>query len=172
MIPYHVYCGYVLTASLIVRWIWFFTGPPLSTWKDIVPHTDAQWKTFRQTIMFYMKGFRGDPPFYVGHSPFAGPVYLTFFVIASIQTIVGLILNQVPPLPSGEREPPYLLILTHDLGFYFIMIYIVAHISAVFFHEIKENRSIVSSMINGKKVFREEELERIENYVESLKEPE
>lgn len=172
IVSYHVYVGYVLTGSLIVRWIWLFAGPPFSSWKDIVPHTKEQWDTLKETIVYYIKGFRGAPPFYVAHNPFAGIAYTTFFIILSIQAIAGLILNQVPPLPSGEREPPYLLILTHNMGFYFILLFIVAHVSAIILHEISEDRSIVSSMIHGKKVFRRDDLERIESYKKSLEEEE
>ncbi len=172
IISYHVYVGYILTASLIIRWIWLFAGPPFSSWKDIVPHTSEQWDTLKETAIYYIKGFRGVSPFYVAHNPFAGLVYTTFFIVASIQTIAGLMLNQVPPLPSGVREPPYLLILTHDIGFYFILIYMVTHVAAIIFHELSENRSLVSSMIHGKKVFRKDDLERIKNYKKSLEEQE
>ncbi len=172
IISYHVYVGYILMASLIVRWIWLFAGPPFSGWKDIVPHTTEQWATLKKTVTYYMKGFRGKPPFYIAHNPFAGLAYTIFFIVASIQTIAGLMLNQVPPLPSGVREPPHLLILIHDIGFYLILIYVVSHVTAIIFHEFSEKRSLVSAMIHGKKVFRKDDLKRIENYKKSLEEEE
>ncbi|MFQ5901994.1 MAG: cytochrome b/b6 domain-containing protein [Thermodesulfobacteriota bacterium] len=166
----HVYVGYILAAGIILRWIWLFMGPPLSTLKDIIPATKEQMKTAKQTLLFYLRGFRGEPPFYVGHNPLAGFAYMTFFVVSALQIIIGLMLNQVPPLPSGVREPPYILIMGHDIGFYVILVYILMHLSALIIHELVESRSIISSMIHGKKVFKKEEMGMVEDYVNSLRE--
>lgn len=169
LIPLHVYFGYPLAGGILIRWIWLFIGAPLSTWKDVIPITEDQRTTARETLLWYLRGLKGKPPFYVGHNPLAGIAYGLFFLVAAIQVITGLILNQVPPLPSGRREPPWFLLLPHDAGFIIIVLYILIHVPMVIVHEMMEKRSIVSAMIHGRKVFEEGEEKKIEEYMDSLK---
>ncbi len=165
----HVYAGYPLAAGILLRWIWLFIGEPFSTWKDILPLREEQRRGLIETLLWYVRGLRGRPPFYIAHNPLAGIAYGTFFVFVALQVVTGLILNQIPPLPSGERRPPLFLILPHDTGFIVILLYVLIHIPMVLIHELKERRSIVSAMIHGKKVFEEGEREGIERYRDLLK---
>ncbi len=169
LIRFHVYFGYPFAGGILIRWIWLFTGAPLSRWKDILPSTAAQRRIAKDTLTWYLRGLRGRPPFYVGHNPLAGIGYGIFFLVAALQVLTGLILNQIPPLPSGERRPPWLLILLHDTGFILISLYILLHIPMVIIHELKERRSIVSAMIHGRKVFEEDEEEMICSYMDQIK---
>ncbi len=166
---FHVYTGYILAAVVLIRWIWLFTGPPLSTWQDIVPHKKGQIKVLKDTIRFYLKMFKVEPPFYVAHNPFAGMAYMVFFVVVGIQIIEGLILSQTPLSQAGVRDAPELLVMSHRIGFVIIILFVIAHIVALVVHELVERRSIVSSMIHGSKVFRLDELERVDQYIKSLK---
>ncbi len=49
----------------------------------------------------------------------------------------------------------------HETVFLLILLYIIAHLVAVFIHEIAEKRGIVSAMIHGKKTFTDDERDSI-----------
>lgn len=165
----HVYTGYILAGGVLIRWIWLFTGPPLSTWRDIIPYKKNQIQVVRDTVRFYIGLFKGEPPFYVAHNPFAGIAYMVFFVVVGMQVIEGLILSQTPLSPEGVRQAPKLLVMSHRIGFVIIILFVIAHIVAVVVHELVERRSIVSSMIHGSKAFKLDEIDHVDGYIKSLR---
>ena len=153
LINMHFLNGYMFAGGLFTRLIWLFIGSPTALWKDLLPLTLAQRKIFIGTIRYYISGFKGSPPLYKAHNPFAGVIYIMFFAAAGMMVITGTIMLNLPE--DVRREFP--LIILHRYGYYFIIFYVISHISAVFIHELVERHNIISSMVHGKKTFTEEE---------------
>lgn len=148
----HATVGYLFGAGLLARILWLFFAPGSGSWRDLLPVSHNQWSALGATATFYIKGFRGEPPFYRAHNPLAGLVYAAFFIIAAVQVITGATIFTASDLGEGWEE-------VHEIGFWLIVVYIIAHWVMVAVHEITEHRSLASAMIHGRKLFTAEELE-------------
>ena len=148
----HATVGYLFGAGLLARILWLFFAPGSGSWRDLLPVRPEQRTGLAATAAFYLKGLRGNPPFYRAHNPLAGLVYAAFFVIAAVQVITGATIFTTSELGEGWEE-------VHEIGFWLIVAYIIAHWVMVAVHEITETRSLVSAMIHGRKLFTTEELE-------------
>lgn len=155
LVTIHFITGYMFAGGLFTRIIWLFIGPNSASWKDLLPLTLEQRKIFVDTIKYYLNRFRGSPPLYIAHNPFAGVIYAVFFLIAGITVVTGTILLNLPQ----EIRREFIFITLHKFGYYLIMLYIIAHVSAVFIHELVERHNIISAMVHGKKTFTEDELQ-------------
>lgn len=62
---------------------------------------------------------------------------------------------------NGHREHDHgeetILEELHELGYWFIMFFVLAHVFAVFVHELVEPRGLISAMVHGRKTFTKEE---------------
>ena len=153
----HSAVGFLFGAGILARIIWLFIGPETARWTDMLPVSAHHRGVFADTIRFYLRGLKGEPPLYLAHNSFAGGIYLGFFALSIIQVISG---STLLGLPEKLRHRT-LAHEAHETVFYLILLYIAAHLVAVFVHEIKERHGIVSSMIHGKKTFTESERERM-----------
>lgn len=151
----HAIAGFLLGAGIFARVLWLFIGPPTARWTDMLPLSAGQRRVFAGTIGYYLKGLRGDPPLYLGHNPLAGAAYLGFLALASVQVVSGAIFLGLPEALRGKSISHEL----HEIGFFLILVFIAAHLAAVFAHEAKERHGLVSAMIHGRKAFTEGERE-------------
>lgn len=175
----HASAGFVFASALLARIIYLFVGPPESRLGDIVPHTKAQFALVKDTVGYYLKGFKGSVPLYFAHNPFAGLAYAVFFVFAMTQAGSGItmfLLHSAEHSHGGAQEhaamqaatqaaeqafPDWVLNL-HAAGALIIIFFVLAHLSALAVHDLAERRGLASSMISGKKFFSDEELREIE----------
>lgn len=162
----HAIIGFLLGAGLLARVLWLFIGTGTARWTDMLPLSAPQRKVFWGTILYYLKGFKGDPPLYFGHNPFAGVIYLVFFAIASVQVISGAVFLGIPEDLRGKSAIPDV----HETGFVLIILFIAAHLTAVFVHELKERHGLISAMVHGRKTFTRDERELLSGeYPEAAK---
>ncbi len=174
----HASIGFVFASALLARIIYLFAGPPESRLGDIVPHTKAQFTLVRDTVGYYLKGFKGRVPLYFAHNPFAGLAYAVFFIFAVTQAASGVTMfllhgaehthGGAPVHAAGRAAeqaaqafPDWVLNL-HAAGALFIIFFVLSHFAALAVHDLAERRGLASSMISGKKFFSDEELREIE----------
>ncbi|OGQ59357.1 MAG: hypothetical protein A3J24_05150 [Deltaproteobacteria bacterium RIFCSPLOWO2_02_FULL_53_8] len=163
----HIIIGLFFTTALLLRLILLFAGRGTMNWRDIVPHTREQFRVAKETIRYYLGGFKGLAPLYYGHNPLAGAAYTAFFCFAVTQAASGItmvvihILNEGAVVKAGEAFKEAAEVM-HGLGALFIILYIGAHLGALVLHEIVERRGLASSMISGYKFFTDEELAELE----------
>lgn len=150
----HASVGYAFGAGLFARILWALLAPGSGSWRDILPVTAAQWRTLRATARHYLSGFRGEDPFYRAHNPLAGLAYAAFLVIAAMQVITGATMFTAGGDVGEAWEE------VHEVGFWLIVAFVVIHLIMVGIHEVRERHGLVSAMINGRKLFSAEELER------------
>ncbi len=158
LVGIHLVFGYLFAAGLLVRTLWLFTGPESARLRDLLPVTRAGRRVLWETVRFYLGLLRGTPPLYRAHNPFAGIVYCIFFLVAWFQVVTGAMTLK---LAAALREDSALLEL-HEAGFFLIVLFIAAHLAAVFIHELVERRGLVSAMVHGCKIFTDEEIEALE----------
>lgn len=153
LIAVHSICGYLFAAGVFTRILWLFVGSPSASWRDILPLTANQRKVLVDTLRYYISGLRGAAPLYKAHNPFAGLVYAGFLALAAVQAVVGAILLYLPP----EQRDKSILLDWHETGYFLLILYVAAHVFAVFVHELAERHGLIPAMIHGKKTFTEEE---------------
>ncbi|MDO8426865.1 MAG: cytochrome b/b6 domain-containing protein [Deltaproteobacteria bacterium] len=170
----HASIGFVFAAGLLTRIIYLFAGPPSSRLGDIVPHTKAQFALAKETIGYYLKGFKGKVPLYFSHNPFAGFAYAVYFIFAVTQVVSGMTMFLLHGLEHTHDAPdhshsaqnsqafPDWALSLHDMGALAIALFVLAHFTALAVHEIAEQRGLASSMISGNKFFSDEEIKELE----------
>lgn len=162
----HALFGFLLGAGLFARVLWLFMGPPTARWTDMLPLSAGRKKVFRGTIGYYIRGLRGELPLYFGHNALAGAAYLAFFAVACTQIISGALFLGLPEALRGKS----LSHEVHELGFLLILLFMAAHLAAVFVHEVRERHGLISAMVHGRKTFTEGERELLsEDFPEAAK---
>lgn len=157
LISIHASVGFLFGAGVLARILWLFMGTETARWTDMLPISAHHRKVFVDTVRFYLRGFRGETPLYLAHNSFAGPIYLGFFILAAVQVASG---SSMLGLPEEIRSKS-MAQEVHATVFLLLLLYIIAHLAAVFIHEIAEKRGIVSAMIHGKKTFTDDERDYI-----------
>lgn len=144
----HVEVGYIFIGALIGRIVWFMIGPSEARFSALV-HPTA-WKQILKT--------RKHPPLTqkFGHDPTASLAYLGFYAGAVVMALSGLLLAGIEkaqgPLSSWFfdenqwTEPGLTLHLLLSIA---IAGFIVAHLSALIYHEIKNQLPLTQAMISG-----------------------
>lgn len=170
IIDIHAFVGFGLAAGLIIRITYLFAGAMSASWRDILPHTRAQFDLAVRTIRYYLSGCKGECPLYYAHNPLAGMAYTGFFVFAAVQVVTGSImylLGDGTPVAYGHEGhmsappdtwPPKALILVHDISALIVALFIAAHLAALALHDLVEKRGLASSMISGDKFFSSKEM--------------
>ncbi len=156
----HAFVGFAFVGALALRIIYMFASPGTAGWRDVVPHTKAQFGLALKTVGYYLSGFRGTPPLYFSHNPFAGAAYTAFFIFAINQTATGISMFLISE--SGRESQPEIVLALHLIGAILILLFIFAHFGALALHEIVERRGLASSMISGYKFFSDEESVELE----------
>lgn len=177
----HASVGYVFVINLVWRLIWAFIGSHYARWRQILPTSLAETKSYMTSLA------SGKPKQYLGHNPLARVNITVFFLVLSVQASTGLIIAgtdlYAPPFGSyfanwvtegdparlaalqpGDRsqtvESAYTemrafrapVITMHIFGFYTVLTLVLIHIFGVVVTEFKEKNSVVSAMITGEKV--------------------
>lgn len=172
----HITLGYLFIVTLSLRILWGFAGNEFARWQDLIPATRDRWKKIWENLKWYLTGLRGKPPLSIGHNPLASLFYILLFLILISQVTTGLILSKGKGLISakwgytssmayadedeewGEKEwygegeeGNEWAEEVHEFGYYFILFFLLAHLTGLVAHEIREGSGLFSSMIHGKK---------------------
>lgn len=173
VVDLHASIGFVFAVGAASRLIYLFTGPRESRWRDVVPHTRAQWALGAATVRYYISGFKGKAPLYFSHNPLAGIYDTVLFLAMTTQAISGIAMfilhgegEASAALANGahahaEAHPGWLLVV-HVIGAVVIIGFVISHFAALALHDIFEKRGLVSSMISGNKFFDEEEIKELD----------
>jgi Ni/Fe-hydrogenase 1 B-type cytochrome subunit len=142
----HSFSGLALSVFFIIRIIWGIFGPEHAKFKSL-------WK-FKDWIKSW-KDKNVNPHWGWGHHPFASLAYLLFYLGLLVMTITGLILagieHKLGPFNQYYDELKYRhdLLEIHEFTSYFILLFILGHISALLRHELRDKVPIIQSMFSG-----------------------
>lgn len=170
----HVTLGYIFLVTLSLRILWGFMGNEYARWSDLLPRGE-RWGKIWGNLRWYLTGFKGRPPISIGHNPLASLFYIPLFLVLLSQAATGLLLSKGEGLLSAEgsyisstayadedkeweehgegkeEEEGEWVEEVHEFGFYFILFFLLAHLTGLVAHEIGEEAGLFSSMIHGKK---------------------
>jgi Ni/Fe-hydrogenase 1 B-type cytochrome subunit len=144
---YHFIFSALLVPALILRLylLFFGKGTDLLADCEIDPHRMSQaWQVMR----FYLTLGRTQLPRWYSHNPLWGPLYLLLFLFLVLSAISGIALS---------KEATTLITISmhdlHRLSYYFIVMFTLLHLTAVFSHDLSGKGADVSAMINGYRIF-------------------
>ncbi len=157
----HFIAAYVFLAVMILRLYWAFAGNKYAKWKVFLPFNKKGLKGIWDVVLHDMFLFsRKEKKVHLGHNSVAAIMYLVMFFMALVMVITGFglyaenaswwlpkMFTWVSPLLGGDMHTR----LVHHTVMWFFILFIVAHIYLVVFHDIKDKDGEVSSMIGGYK---------------------
>ncbi|MGD9020645.1 MAG: cytochrome b/b6 domain-containing protein [Lysobacterales bacterium] len=177
----HVTVGYVFATNLVIRIIWGFIGPPLSSFKSLLPG-----KNFRQEVADFKASVKaGKPQTFIGHNPLARVFLLLVFVLLSVIMVTGMVRagtdiyyppfgefmaeyvaaegvdgDTIMPYDETGTDPTKLDKLkafkgpfgtVHIYGAYLLWLMIVVHLFNVIRADARGHGTLISAMFSGKK---------------------
>lgn len=143
----HVYSGFALTICLAIRIIWGFIGPKYARWKEM-----WKWQIWMNAIKEKNLKFQWN----WGHHPVASVAYLIFYAVLIFLSATGIILaaieHDLGPLASKYYDQLTYkkdILEIHESLSFFIILFIFAHLFALFWHENRDKFPTVQSMFSG-----------------------
>lgn len=163
----HFAAAYIFFVNFLFRIYWAFAGNRFSNWRNYLPYRKQQfvelWKTIRVDIV--QLDLRGKV--HVGHNYLASFTYfgLCFVIIFMVVTGFGLyssmsgsyipwLFSWIIPLMGGDANVRN----WHHLFMWAFVVFTIIHMYLVFYHDYVEGRGTTSSIIDGWKFIREDEI--------------
>lgn len=163
----HFTSAYCFLFSVLIRIYWSFMGNKYASFKEFLPVSAKQRRTFIQVLKFYLLIDR-EPPSVAGHAPLASLTYFILLLMFIFEIISGFSIYSVGKsgpiwsiLSGGLLNFMYLptIRLYHHLVMYVILIFVPIHIYATWYMDPHERNGLVSSMFSGYKFLDKEHLE-------------
>jgi Ni/Fe-hydrogenase 1 B-type cytochrome subunit len=148
----HEPAGQVFAIALGVRLVYLAVGGDgVAGWRALVP-TGPQLAAMREALRFYSTLGSGQLPAYYAHNPFWAPLYLLFFVLATLATATGLALA-FPFVRSVARVHEPAALALHGQLLEWILAWCCFHVAAAVLHDWRGQGSDTSAMISGYRIF-------------------
>jgi Ni/Fe-hydrogenase 1 B-type cytochrome subunit len=163
----HFAAAYIFFFNFLFRIYWAFAGNRFSNWRNYLPYRKQQfidlWKTIRVDIV--QLDLRGK--IHVGHNYLASFTYfglclvIIFMVVTGFGLYASMSESYIPrlftwiiPLMGGDAN----VRSWHHLFMWAFVIFTIIHMYLVFYHDYVEGRGTTSSIIDGWKFIREDEI--------------
>lgn len=164
----HFAAGYVLVVGFLARIYWAFVGNSHARQIFLPPFTSRRWwrEVWHETKWYAF--MTKEPKKYIGHNPLATLVMHVMIVWGMVFMIVtGLALygegtgmeswqyqlfsSWVIPLLGNSQDVHTL----HHLGLWWIVCFVITHIYVAIREDIMSRQSLVSTMISGWRMFKD-----------------
>lgn len=144
----HIFAGYSLSIAFIFRIVWGFVGPEHARFSNLF-HLEV-WKKLIHTRNIKEVTWKW------GHHPLAALAYLGFYISVFVLAISGIILSAIEhdrgPLANwlyDELTYKHAFMEVHEACSMFVILFIISHVFALFYHEYVDGVPIVQSMFSG-----------------------
>lgn len=177
----HATVGYAFATNLVIRIIWGFIGPPLSSFKSLLPGKGFK----RELAAFNATVKAGKPQTFIGHNPKARVFLLAMFVLLTVMMLTGMVragtdiyyppfgefmaeyvaaegvdADTIRPYDETGTDPARLDALkafkgpfgtVHLYGAYLLWVLIAVHLFNVIKADARGHGTLISAMFSGKK---------------------
>lgn len=152
----HIFAGYGLSSTLLIRLLWGLVGPVSARWKDL--WHPAVWKAALRS--------RHLPRTHrIGHDAIASLAYLLAYGVMALMVVTGLGLAasefHTGPLTVWLGDVRWLediLGEPHEIGFALMLGFISLHMAALVYHQLRGER-VAQSMVTGKQYLKTQNIE-------------
>lgn len=165
----HFASAYIFFFNLLFRIYWAFVGNEFSNWRVYVPYRKEQfvslWHTLRVDII--QLDLRGK--IHAGHNYMASFTYFGLLFVGLFMIISGFglyssmsgsyipwLFSWIIPLMDGDANVRW----WHHMLMWAFGVFTVIHVYLCFFHDYVEGRGTISSIFDGWKFLREDEIEK------------
>ena len=165
----HFAFAYVFFFNFVFRIYWGFVGNRYARWRRFIPLSKYQYKDLWEVIKVDVLLAQKHGRISIGHNMLAGIVYFFSFLAFLAQAITGFALYSsmsqsffprlfawIVPIMGGD----FAVRNWHHIIMWFFIIFVIAHVYLVFYHDYIEGRGTTSSIIGGWKFERDDEIEK------------
>lgn len=163
----HFAAGYVVAVGFLLRIYWAFVGNRYARQLFLPPVWD---KTWRWGALYEFKWYLflvDKPKKYVGHNPLAATFMFGFMLLLVFQICTGFALYGEG---AGHQSWQYRAFgwvfsiwpnsqtvhTLHHLTMWGIIVFVILHVYAAVREDIMSRQSMISSIVSGERVFRDE----------------
>ncbi|SRR5579883_1528190 len=157
----HFIFAYALTASLIVRLYWFFTGNNYARSGFPLVWRKSWWKALFHQVVDYTHIERGQV--LLGHNSLAGLAYFGFFMLCAFEALTGFALyGQVNPGGFWDTTTGWVIPLLggsfavhmwHHLAAWGCVIFVIFHLYIVLYDSAWYRDGLIDGMTSGYKFY-------------------
>ena len=144
---YHFMFAALLLPALLLRLYLLLFGKGTDRLDDCEPNRHKLEQAL-QVIHFYLTLGKAPLPKWFGHNPLWGPIYLLLFFMLLTTALSGILLLKGFQFLAGIS-----MLDLHLVGYYFILVFTLLHIPAVFSHDLSNTSADISAMVNGHRTF-------------------
>ncbi len=163
----HFAAGEIVAVGLLLRIYWAFVGNRNARQLFMPPVWDRTWRWGVLNEMKWYMFLVKQPKKYVGHNPLAHIFMFGFMLLLVFQTCTGFALYAEG---MGRDSWQYSLFgwvfsiwpnsqavhTWHHLAMWGIVVFVILHIYAAIREDIMSRQSMISSIVSGERVFRDE----------------
>lgn len=142
----HYIAASVLLFGLVLRVALAIWGSPLEAFDRLIPD-DEEWRTIRETLLFYLTLGRAPLPRWYAHNPFWKPVYLVLYLCLLVLLLTGWVRE------GNEVLWGWYLPSVHALFASVVGWLVLFHVITVVLHDYRGDAADVSGIINGNRHF-------------------
>jgi cytochrome b len=134
----HIYVGYAMVTSLVIRLVWGLIGSRHARFSDFVPG--------QQRLARYLEALiRRREPRYVGHNPAGAVMMLTLMALIAVMGLTGWMMGTDRYWGVGWVEE------VHETTANIILAAACLHVTAAIVESLRHRENLPWSMITGKK---------------------
>lgn len=167
----HFVAAFIFILNFLVRLYWAFAGNSFARWNNYLPLTRQQWRGICDTTRVDVLLLSPNPVYDIGHNSLAAFTYFGVFLLFLVQTFTGMAMFCVST--NNVMEPFFSWLLQmwggffvvrqiHHIAMWAFILFSIAHIYLVFYHDYIERNGVASSIIGGWKFVREDLAEAYE----------
>jgi Ni/Fe-hydrogenase 1 B-type cytochrome subunit len=164
----HLSAGWILAVAFLVRVYWAFAGNHHARSIFVPPvWSGAWWSGFFRQLGYYLF-VRKESDLWTGHNPIAQIAMFAMFtlgVIVLILTGFGLVAQQYPWGTAWMNAfgwvttllgSPQAVRTVHHFAMWYVLLFALVHTYMVFREDIMSGESVISTMVNGIRMFKRE----------------
>jgi len=165
----HFLAAFIFFFNFVFRIYWGFVGNEYAKWHNFITFRNGQWKEMIRVLKIDIFQREGKPIDSIGHNSLAGLTYFISFLAFMFQCITGFgmysamshawlpnMFSWIVPMMGGD----FAVRQWHHVMMWFFIIFSMAHVYLVFYHDYVEGRGILSSMAGGWKFIEKKHLEK------------
>ncbi|WP_421620999.1 Ni/Fe-hydrogenase, b-type cytochrome subunit [Alkalilimnicola ehrlichii] len=163
----HFTAAYIFAIGFLARIYWALVGNEHARQLFKLPlHRGTWWREIGRELRWYFFLER-EPKKYVGHNPLAQLAMFLFMTLGSVFMIfTGFALYAEGAGQGSWQDALFgwliplfgntqLLHSWHHLGMYWIVLFVIVHIYVAFREDIMSRQSIISTMVSGHRLFKD-----------------
>ena len=151
VMQWHIYCGYMTGALLILRILWGFIGPATVRFNALAIHP-------RHLLCYAKTIFKREPSATPGHNPLGALSIVAMLIVLSLQVISGLFSEDDGLFYSGplatmlSSAMVVKMTAVHNYISNLVLVFVLLHVFAVLFYLIWKKENLIKAMITGNKL--------------------